>query len=158
VLTFSKESSAIGFSSQNFVCICISSQHAHVFAYLIFFYVISLRIFYTYNLEDSHYADGQDRVVGLAAFTGWTVRGSNRGKSEILRTRSDWLRGPPSLLYNGYRVCFPVVRRQECSFNHPTPFSADFKKECWSCTCTPVCIFLSYYELDYAFQPLVFSL
>jgi hypothetical protein len=39
--------------------------------------------------------------------TGWTVRGSNPGGGEFSRTcpdRRPW--GPPSLLYNGYRV-FP---------------------------------------------------
>jgi hypothetical protein len=38
--------------------------------------------------------------------TGWTVRGSNPGGDEIFRTRPDRPWGPPSLLYNGYRV-FP---------------------------------------------------
>jgi hypothetical protein len=38
--------------------------------------------------------------------TGWTVRGSNFGGGEIFRTFPDRTRGPPSLLYNGYRV-FP---------------------------------------------------
>jgi hypothetical protein len=38
--------------------------------------------------------------------TGWTVRGSNPGRSEIFRTCPDRPLGPPSLLYNGYRV-FP---------------------------------------------------
>ena len=37
--------------------------------------------------------------------TGWAVRGSNPSGDEIFRpSRADW--GPPSLLYNGYRV-FP---------------------------------------------------
>ena len=38
--------------------------------------------------------------------TGWTVRGSNPGGGEIFRTCPDRPCGPPSLLYNGYRV-FP---------------------------------------------------
>ena len=38
--------------------------------------------------------------------TGWTVRGSNSGRGEIFRTRPDRPWGPPSLLYNVYRV-FP---------------------------------------------------
>ena len=38
--------------------------------------------------------------------TGWTVRGSNLDRGEILRTCPDRPWGPPSLLYNGYRV-FP---------------------------------------------------
>ena len=36
--------------------------------------------------------------------TGWTVRGSYPGGEEIFRTCPDWPWGPPSLLYNGYRV------------------------------------------------------
>jgi len=38
--------------------------------------------------------------------TGWTVRGSNPGGGEIFRTCPDRPCGPPSLLYNWYRV-FP---------------------------------------------------
>ena len=38
--------------------------------------------------------------------TGWTVRGSNSGGGETLRTRQDRLCGSPSLLYSGYRVSF----------------------------------------------------
>ena len=38
--------------------------------------------------------------------TAWTVRGSNPGGGEIFRIRPDRPWGPPSLLYNGYRV-FP---------------------------------------------------
>jgi len=38
--------------------------------------------------------------------TGWTVRGSNPGGDETFRTRPDRHWGPPSLLYNEYRV-FP---------------------------------------------------
>ena len=38
--------------------------------------------------------------------TGWTVKGANPGGGEIFRTCPDRSWGPPSLLYNGYRV-FP---------------------------------------------------
>src|SRR5215510_2166816 len=38
--------------------------------------------------------------------TGWTVWGSDPGGGEIFRTCPDRPWGPPSLLYNGYRV-FP---------------------------------------------------
>jgi hypothetical protein len=41
-------------------------------------------------------------VLRLA--TGWKVQGSNLGGVEIFRTCSDRPRGPPNLLYNGYRV------------------------------------------------------
>ena len=36
--------------------------------------------------------------------TSWTVRGSNPGGGEIFRKCPDRPWGPPSLLYNGYRV------------------------------------------------------
>ena len=43
-------------------------------------------------------------VQRLAA--GWAVRGSNPGGGKIFRPCPDRSWGPPSLLYNGYRV-FP---------------------------------------------------
>jgi hypothetical protein len=41
--------------------------------------------------------------------TGWTVRGLNPGESEVFRTRPDRPWGPPSPLYNVYRV-IPAVK------------------------------------------------
>jgi hypothetical protein len=59
------------------------------------------------NYADPHHT-GVGRVPQsverMAA--GWTVRGSNSGGAEISRTCPDRPWGPPSLLYNGYRV-FP---------------------------------------------------
>jgi hypothetical protein len=52
---------------------------------------------------------GMCSVVVLRLATGWTVRGSNPGGGEIFRTRPDRPWGPPSHLYNGYRV-FPGVK------------------------------------------------
>ena len=43
--------------------------------------------------------------------TSWTVRGSKPGEGEIFRTCPDWLWGPLSLLYNGYRV-FPKGKKR----------------------------------------------
>ena len=65
---------------------------------------------------------------------------------EIFRTHSDRSCGAPSLLYNGYQVCFPGVERpwrglngyQGCfpgverpwrGLNHPPPLSPMLKKE-----------------------------
>jgi hypothetical protein len=60
--------------------------------------------------------------------TGWTVRGSNPGGSEIFRTRPHRPWGPPTLLYNGHRVSFPGVQRPGRRVNHPPPSSAEVKE------------------------------
>jgi hypothetical protein len=64
-------------------------------------------------------------VWGMA--TGWTVRGSNPGGGEIFRTRPDWFWGPPSLLYNGYRV-FPGGKAAGAWRWPPTPSSTKVKE------------------------------
>jgi hypothetical protein len=60
--------------------------------------------------------------------TGWTVRGSNPGGGEIFRTRPDRPWGLPSLLYNGYRVSFPEVKRPGRGVDHPPTSSAEVKE------------------------------
>ena len=61
--------------------------------------------------------------------TGWTVRGSNPGGGESFRTCPDRPWGPPSLLYNGYRV-FPGVKERPGRDVDPSPLSsAVVKKE-----------------------------
>ena len=69
-------------------------------------------------------------MVGLASSvaTEWTVRGSNRGAGEILRTRPDRPWGPPNLPYNGYRVSFLEVKRPVRGVNHPPTPSAEVKE------------------------------
>jgi hypothetical protein len=47
---------------------------------------------------------------------------------EIFRSRPDRLWGPPSLLYNGYRVSFPGVKRPGRGVDHPPSFSAEVKE------------------------------
>ena len=54
---------------------------------------------------------------------GWTVRGSNPGGGEIFRTCPDRPWGPPSLLYNGYRV-FPGGKKRPGSDADPSPPSS----------------------------------
>jgi len=51
---------------------------------------------------------------------GWTVRGSNPGGSEIFRICTDRSWGPPSLLYNGFRV-FSGVKNRPGRDAHPSP-------------------------------------
>jgi hypothetical protein len=49
---------------------------------------------------------GLGRLDVIATGYGLEIRGSNPGVGEIFRTRPDRPWGPPTLLYNGYRV-FP---------------------------------------------------
>ena len=60
-------------------------------------------------------------VVGIA--TGWTVRESNPAGGEIFRTCPDRPWGPPSLLYNGYRV-FPGGKEGPGRDADPSPLSS----------------------------------
>jgi hypothetical protein len=66
--------------------------------------------------------------------TDWTVWGSNPGGGEIFRTRPDRPWGPPSLLYNGYRL-FPEGKAAEAWRWPPTPPSTEVENE-WSYTST----------------------
>ena len=77
------------------------------------------------------YGNNVDRVVQSVQqlATGWTVRGSNPGGGEIFRICPDRPWGPPSLLYNVYRV-FPGVKEQPGRDADPSPPSnAVVKKE-----------------------------
>jgi hypothetical protein len=58
---------------------------------------------------------------------GWTVQGSSAGGGAIFRTHPDRPWGPPSLLYNVYRV-FHVVKRPGSGADHPPPSSAEVTK------------------------------
>ena len=71
---------------------------------------------------------GPGSSIGIL-ITGWTVRGSNPGGGEIFRTCPDRPWGPPSLLYNGYRV-FPGGKvRPGRDADHSPPSSADVFEE-----------------------------
>ena len=62
---------------------------------------------------------GPDSVVGIATGYGLDGPGSNPGGSEIFRTSTDRPWGPPSLLYNGYRV-FPGGKMRRGSDADPS--------------------------------------
>ena len=68
--------------------------------------------------------------------TGWTVRGSNSGEDEIFRTCPDRPWGPPSLLYNGYRVFPEGKQRPRRDTDNSPPSSSVVMKE-QSYTSTP---------------------
>ena len=73
---------------------------------------------------------GRDSPVDIALSTGWTVRQSNAGGGgDFFRTRPDRAWGPPSLLYNGYRVSFPGVKRTTRGVHQPPRTNADVKEE-----------------------------
>jgi len=59
---------------------------------------------------------------------GWTVRGSNPGGWEIFCNSPHRSWGPPSLVYNGYRISFPGVKRPGRDVNYPPPCSAKVKE------------------------------
>ena len=69
--------------------------------------------------------------------TGWTVRESNPGGGEIFPTHPDGPWGPPSLLYNGYWVSFPGIKRPGRGVNHPPPSSAEVKERVELCLFCP---------------------
>ena len=60
--------------------------------------------------------------------TCWTVRGSNIGGDEMFRTCPDRPWGPPSLLYNGYRV-FPGGKKRSGRDADPSPPSSAVVKK-----------------------------
>jgi hypothetical protein len=66
--------------------------------------------------------------------TGWTVRGSNLGSSEISRTHPDRHWNLPSLVYDGYLVSFMGVKRPGRDVVHPPthpPTSGLRPLDCW---------------------------
>ena len=72
-----------------------------------------------------HFTGGRDCAVGVATRNGLDSPGiESRWGGEIFRIRPDWPWGPPSLLYNSYRV-FPGVNRPGRGVDHPPPFSAE---------------------------------
>ena len=72
----------------------------HTFCSLLFPSTVEDTMYMTFRfIQWSELAQSVQRLA-----TGWTVRGSNAGGGEIFRTCPDRPWGPPSLLYNGYRV------------------------------------------------------
>jgi hypothetical protein len=55
---------------------------------------------------------------------------------EIFRTCPDWPWGPPNLLYNGYQVSFPGLKRPGHDVDHPPQLAPRLKKE-YNYTSTP---------------------
>ena len=64
---------------------------------------------------------GRDSSVGIATRYGLDGPGIESRWGEISRTCPGRPWGPPSLLYNGYRVTFPGVKRPRSGVDHPPP-------------------------------------
>jgi len=82
-------------------------------------------------MQNAYFLHRTNIICGLILplATGWTVRGSNPGGSEIFRTCPDRPWGPPSLLYNEYRL-FPGGKERPGRDADPSPpSSAVVKKE-----------------------------
>lgn len=87
----------------------------------------------------------RDSVVGVVTRYGLDGSGFERqwGKKRFsfLHTRPDQSWRPPTLLYNGYRICSPGVKRLECRVNHPPPPSANVKNEWRYTSVPPLCLY-----------------
>jgi hypothetical protein len=71
--------------------------------------------------------NGRDSSGGIATGYGLDGPGIEIRWGKIFHTRPDRPWGPPSLLYNGYRV-FPGVRRPGRGADHTPPYSAEVKR------------------------------
>ena len=69
---------------------------------------------------------GRDSSVGIA--TRYKLQSGNRTSAAAFRTRQDRTLGPSSLLYNGYRVSFPGLKRPERGADHRTTSNAEVKE------------------------------
>jgi hypothetical protein len=67
---------------------------------------------------------GSGSSVSIATDYGLDGPGIESGGGKVFLIRPDRLWGPPSLMYNGYRV-FPGVKRPGRGADHPSPPSAE---------------------------------
>jgi hypothetical protein len=75
---------------------------------------------------------GRDLSIGIATrygLDGVESRWGEGGGDKIFRTRPDRSWGSHSLLYNGYRVYFPGVKRPGRGVEHPLHLAPRLKKE-----------------------------
>jgi len=76
----------------------------------------------------SHRNCGSGSSVGIATDYGLDSPGSDPGGGEVFRNRPDRPWGPPSLLYNGYRV-FPGGKERLGHDADPSPLSSSMVKK-----------------------------
>jgi hypothetical protein len=97
---------------------------------------------HVWDLEDYMARFDSRLPVGRVSQSVWhSLRAGRSGDrksrwDEIFRTRPNRPWGPPSLLYNGYRVSFPGVKRTGRRVEHPPHLVPRLKTEC-SHTSTP---------------------
>ena len=99
----------------------------------------------------------RDSSVGIATRNGLEVRESNPGGCEIFRARPDRPWGPPSLLYNGYRI-FPGGKAAGAWCWSFTPI---YVPRSWKCRAIPlltIWVFVACYKENlYLYHSLFFS-
>ena len=86
-----------------------------------------IRLIYIYLYTCSLMWAGMARSVQRVA-TGWMAWGSDPSRGRIFRTHPDWAWDPPSLLYNGYQVSFPGVKRPGRDVDHPPSSCTEVKE------------------------------
>jgi hypothetical protein len=69
---------------------------------------------------------GRDSPVGIVIRYGLGGSGIESRWGEIFRNRPERPWGPPSLLFNGYRVSFPGVKRPGLGFDRPSHLAPSF--------------------------------
>jgi len=73
---------------------------------------------------------GRDSSVGIATRYGLDGRGiESQWVRDLPHPSRPALGGPSTLLYNGWRVSFPWVKRPECGVDHPLPSLPRLKEE-----------------------------
>ena len=94
---------------------------------------------------------GRDSSVGIATRYGMDGPGiRSRCGGEIFRIRPDRPWGPPSLLYNGYRVSLPGVRRPGRDIDHPPLPNAEVKGRIELYPCS-LWVFVKCYRVTFTF-------
>jgi hypothetical protein len=85
---------------------------------------------------------GRDSSVCIVTVYGLDGPGIEPWWDEIFRTLPERPWGPPSLLYNGYRI-FPGVKRRARDVDHPPPSSAEVKERVGLYPYPPLCAFVA---------------
>ena len=70
-----------------------------------------------------HTRVGQYSAVGITIHYRPDSMGTTSHGGKIFHAHPDWSWGPPSLLYDGYRISFLGVKQLEHAVNHPLPLS-----------------------------------